>query len=106
MTNDPKTNRFMTSKVVPAVRPESTNDLKDLFEQSLAFMCEDKESSLKNGKKSRLRHASLPLHSDAADLQRRALDNAAKALATLWKISQPGRPKAPTRVMLPHRQIS
>ncbi len=98
----------MTNKTVPLItsEPVSTKDLANVFEQSVAIMCEDKDTIARNPKKSRLRRASLPLHIDPVDLQKRAMDNAAKALTALWKISKPGRPKAPRPVMVPHRQIS
>jgi len=47
--------------------------------------------ALETGKahNARLRRQTLPLRIDVATLRERALDQAAKALATLWKISGP-----------------
>jgi len=60
---------------------DSTERLKGIFDHSLAVLCETKEVSPR----------SLPLHISAADLQKRALTDAAKALTMLWKISEPRR---------------
>lgn len=98
------TNR--SSKIATDAGPESTNHLKAIFEQSLALMREDKDSKTNKPKDSRLGRALLPLHSDGDDFQKRALNNAAKALATLWKISGPKRPQLPGRAMFPDRQTS
>jgi len=76
---------------------DSTNHLKSIFDQSLAVLCEDKDSVRAWSQTERLRRGSLPLHVDAVNLRKRALDNAAKALATLWKISEPKRPKLQSR---------
>jgi len=59
----------------------STEYLKGIFDQSLAVLCESKDVSPR----------SLPLHISAADLQKRALTDAAKALTMLWRISEPRR---------------
>ena len=78
--------------------PDSTNHLKSIFDQSLALLCEDKDSVRTRSQIEWLRRrGSLPLHVDAVNLQKRALDNAAKALATLWKISRPKGPKLQSR---------
>jgi hypothetical protein len=69
----------------------STNHLKSIFDQSLETLCEGADP-VKAGSQTR-RRSSLPLHVDPINLQKRALDNAAKALASLWKISEPKRPK-------------
>jgi hypothetical protein len=66
---------------------DSTNHLKSIFDQALAVLCEHNDSVRPRSQTERLRRGSLPLHIDAVSLQKRALDNAAKALATLWKIS-------------------
>lgn len=79
--------------------PESTNELRSIFEQSVAVLCEGKPGASKDSRGVRIRHNSLPLHTDAADIQKRALDAAAKALASLWRISEPARAKLPGRVM-------
>jgi hypothetical protein len=58
-----------------------SNHLKNVFEQSLAVLSEDADAGVE-----RKNRRSLPLHMDAANLQKRALENAANALANLWKI--------------------
>jgi hypothetical protein len=57
----------------------SPSQLKNVFDQSLAILCEGAGSK-------RVRRSSLPLHIDAVSLQKRALSDAANALAALWKI--------------------
>ena len=87
-----------THKTALNRQSNSTHHLKNIFEQSLAVLrSKDNDTATKNTHNGRLRLHSLPLHMDAADLQKRALDDAAKALATLWKISEPGRPKLQVR---------
>jgi hypothetical protein len=76
---------------------DSTNHLKSIFDQSLAVLCEGKNTVKTGSQPERLLRSSLPLHVDVVNLQKRALDNAAKALATLWKISKPKRPKLQSR---------
>jgi len=66
----------------------NTAHLKNVYEQSLAMLSDFKQNS------KGLRSA-VPLHIDAASLQKRALDDAAKALATLWKVPSPGRLNSP-----------
>src|SRR6266436_4640 len=61
---------------------DSTNHLKSVFDQSLAVLCEDKDSVRARSQTEWSRRGSLPLHVDAVNLQKRAFDNAAKALAT------------------------
>jgi hypothetical protein len=60
--------------------------LKNIFDHSLAILC-DGASSV------RVRRSLLPLHIDAVSLQKRALSDAANALAALWKISANRSPK-------------
>ena len=80
--------------IVPVTdEADSTNQLKSIFDQSLAVLCEGKDTVKTGSQTERLRRRSLPLHVDPVNLQKRALDNAAKALATLWKISEPKRAK-------------
>jgi hypothetical protein len=64
----------------------STNHLKNIFDHSLAILCE-------GGGSARVRRSFLPLHIDAVSLQKRALSDAANALAALWKISANRSPK-------------
>jgi hypothetical protein len=64
----------------------SANHLKNIFDQSLAILCEDADAV-------RVRRSSLPLHIDAVNLQKRALSDAANALAALWRISENKSPK-------------
>jgi hypothetical protein len=77
----------------PAAAADSANHLKNVFEQSLAALSQETEAPAKRWQKIR---RSLPLHASAAELQKRALDNAASALASLWKISGPARVKPRT----------
>jgi hypothetical protein len=72
---------LMMNKIAVESDIDSTEHLKEIFDQSLAVLCETKEVSPR----------SLPLHIRAADLQKRALTDAAKALTMLWKISEPRR---------------
>jgi hypothetical protein len=71
----------MMNKIAVKSDIDSTEHLKGIFDHSLAVLCEGKEVSPR----------SLPLHISAADLQKRALTDAAKALTMLWKISEPRR---------------
>ena len=84
----------------------STNHLKSIFDESLAVLCEDNDSVRARPQTEWLRRGSLPLRVDAVNLQKRALDNAAKALATLWKISGPKRTKLQSRVTQYSRSTS
>jgi hypothetical protein len=99
----------MTNDIAGKQQSGSTNQLKSIFEQSLAVLCDDKPQNgsvmTKNPQKIRIRRDFLPLHIDAANLQKRALDNAAKALAALWNISEPGRAKPPCRAMNPNKKM-
>jgi hypothetical protein len=96
----------MTVTVPVTDESDSTNQLKSIFDQSLAVLCEG-EDTVKSGLQSeRLPRKSLPLRIDAVNLQKRALDNAAKALATLWKISEPKRTKLQSRVTQYSRSTS
>jgi hypothetical protein len=93
------TNQLVVQQMVQQ-QTESTNHLKSVFEQSLAALREDNNAVItKTRPNVSVRCNCLPLHVDPANLQKRALDDAAKALAALWKISQPGRCKLPARVM-------
>ena len=83
--------------VTVTAESDSTNHLKSIFDQSLAVLCEDNDSVRAWSHTEWLGRGSLPLHVDAVNLQKRALDNAAKALATLWKISEPTRRKPQDR---------
>jgi hypothetical protein len=77
-------------------QPESTNRLKSIFDQSLEVLCNDKDASPQAGNPQK-RCASLPLHIDATNLHKRALEEAAKALTTLWNISGTRRAKLQSR---------
>lgn len=61
-------------------KPSSANNLKKVFDQSVAILCDGANSV-------RVRRSSLPLHIDAFNLQKRAMSDAASALAALWKIT-------------------
>jgi hypothetical protein len=78
----------MNNPVVSHI-PESSTRLKNAYEESLAVLSETKDG--RNEKQSaRSFRNSMPLHIDAVSLQKRALDDAARALATLWKVPAHG----------------
>ena len=72
---------------------DATSNLKNQVEQSVALLCEGQDSA--PAPAGRAQRSSLPIHIDVAYLQKGALVDAAKALATLWKV--PSRTKAPSR---------
>jgi hypothetical protein len=76
-----------------AKQNDETTHLKNVYEQSLALLS-GSEDGTKTRRSTILRNA-VPLHIDAADLQKRALDAAAKALATLWKVPAGARLNGP-----------
>ena len=82
----------MTNEVTASQHSGSANHLKNIFDQSLAILCEGANSV-------RVRRSSLPLHVDAVNLQKRALSDAANALAALWKIPEPKSPKLQSRAI-------
>jgi hypothetical protein len=82
----------MTNAVTLNGTSGSKTHLKDMFDQSLAILCEGAGSV-------RIRRSFLPLHIDAANLQKRALSDAADALAALWKISKARSPKLQSRAI-------
>jgi hypothetical protein len=82
----------MMREPVSAVQPESANQLKNVFEQSLAVLCEDEGGVAKDAHSLPIRQRGVP---QQADVRKRALNDAANALASLWKISGPGRGKIP-----------
>jgi hypothetical protein len=100
----------MTNDIAGKQQSESTSQLKSIFEQSLAVLRDDKPQNrnvtTKNPPNVRIRPDFFPLHIDPANLQKRALDNAAKALAALWKISEPGPTKPPFRAMNPNKKMA
>lgn len=81
----------MTNAVTLTEKSGSTTHLKDIFDQSLAI--------LEGASSARVRRSCLPLHIDAANLQKRALSDAADALAALWKISTTRSPKLQSRAI-------
>lgn len=76
--------------------PDPTTHLKNVYEQSLAVLSESRHGRSKK-QPTRLLHSSVPLHIDAVSLQKRALNDAAKALATLWKVPSHGQARLCTR---------
>jgi hypothetical protein len=101
---------MLTNQSAGNKQAESTHHLKSVFEQSLAVLREDNNNKIKNEHKNvvnktrsplRARRDFLPLHIDPANLQKRALDDAAKALAALWKISE----TAPRQTVRPDRRF-
>jgi hypothetical protein len=81
---------IMMREPASVMKPESTNQLKNVFEQSLAVLCEDENVAAKDAHSLPIRHRSIH---PQADVRKRALNDAANALASLWKISGPGRGK-------------
>ncbi len=77
---------------VPAsvVKSESTNQLKNVFDQSLAVLCGDESVVAKDAHSLPIRQRGVP---QQADVRKRALNDAVHALASLWKISGSGRGK-------------
>jgi hypothetical protein len=97
---------LMTNDLAAKQGTESIHHLKCIFEQSLAVLGEDKKNlNIKKGIRPHepVRRDFLPLHIDPANLQKRALDDAAKALAALWKIPETGRTKPGPRAIVSHR---
>jgi hypothetical protein len=74
----------MMNKAIVGNEVTSAANLQGIFDHSLAVLCDSKEVSPR----------SLPIHISAAELQKRALTDAAKALTMLWKISEPRRVKS------------
>ncbi len=74
----------MTSATIVKETPDSTNQLKKVVEQSLAMLGEGNDAP-----RTEVCRRSLPLYVDAANRQKVALLSAAKALASLWKVSKP-----------------
>jgi hypothetical protein len=82
----------MATSTIENGNTEFTNQLKEKVKQSVALLCETEDAkSAPSGR------SSLPIHIDAAYLQKGAIADAAHALATLWKV--PTRAKLPNRVM-------
>jgi hypothetical protein len=76
----------MANAPAPTEKSGSANHWKDIFDQSLAILCDGANSVP-------MRRSYLPLRIDAVTLQKRALSSAADALAALWKISETRAPK-------------
>ena len=93
----------MIHKTAVNEKCDSPKHLANIFEQSLAVWCEGRKALTANRQTGRALRDSLPVYLDAASLQKRALDDAAKALATLWKIEEPGRARLPRRTVQPAR---
>jgi len=93
----------MINKTAGDEKCDSAKHLTNIFEQSLAVLCDGKKALTANRPIGRALRNSLPVYIDAASLQKRALDDAAKALATLWKIEEPGRAKLHSRTPQPVR---
>lgn len=83
----------MANRIIANQQSDSPNHLKNIVEQSLDVLREDKESEAAAAQKIPLRRRSLPIHFDVVNHKRRALLEAANALATLWKIPEPRRVK-------------
>lgn len=70
----------MANTTIARKQSDSSNQLKNIVEQSLAMLRENEASKVEKCQKW------LPLHVDAANREKVALVSAAKALASLWKI--------------------
>jgi hypothetical protein len=70
----------MRNGKTPTESSSSPSHLKSIFDQSLAILCHAEDSV-------RVSRRSLPLRIDAMSLEKQAQSDAARALATLWKIS-------------------
>jgi hypothetical protein len=81
---------------------DSANRLNRIFHQSLAVLRETSNSHSNAGISCTTRR-SLPIYLDETTLQKRALDDAAAALAKLWKVPESGRAKPLIRVLHPAR---
>ncbi len=89
---------------MPNAEPDSTSQLKSIFDQSLAVLSENKTNAKPlKGQKIRNLRLTLPIHVDPVNLQKRALDEAAKALTSLWNISDPRRARLPGRPLPSNR---
>jgi hypothetical protein len=87
----------MNNQAVPQENPESVIHLKTVFEKSLAVLSEGKDALTKDTRIGRASRSSTPIRINAVDLQKRALDDAAHALATLWKVHELGRARVQIR---------
>jgi hypothetical protein len=72
---------------------DSKDHLKSVVEQSLAILNQNKDAARTDASRRR----SLPVYVNAANLQKVAVVSASNALASLWKISAPGRAERPPR---------
>ena len=93
----------MINSIAGNEKRDSSKHLANIFEQSLAVLCDGKKALTARRPIGRALRNSLPVHLDDASLQKRALEDAAKALATLWKIEEPGRTKLGGRTTVPAR---
>jgi hypothetical protein len=93
----------MIDKTVANENCDSAKRLANIFEESLAVLCDGKKALTGTRQTARTLRNSLPVYLDATRLQKRALDDAAKALATLWKIEEPERAKPSSRTTHPLR---
>ena len=98
-----KAAKIMIDKTAGNEKCDSAKHLANIFEQSLAVLCDGKKALTANRPIGRALRNSLPVYIDAVSLQKRALDDAAKALATLWNIEEPGRAKLGHRPAQPAR---
>jgi hypothetical protein len=93
----------MMREQASAVKPESTDQLRNVFDQSLAVLCEDKGVVARDAHNLPIRQREVP---QQADVRKRALNDAANALASLWKISGPGRGKLSRDEVRSSRNVS
>ena len=98
-----KAAQIMIDKTAGNEKHDSAKHLTNIFEQSLAVLCDGKKALAEKRTIGRALRNSLPVYLDAASLQKRALDDAAKALAALWKIEEPVRAKLGNRPAYPVR---
>ena len=83
----------MTNRMKPDLTSTSINQLKTIFDQSVTVLCQVPESEKTEEQTYKLHSSLLPIHLDPVSLRKRALRDAADALAILWKISRPVRAK-------------
>jgi hypothetical protein len=82
----------MMREPASVVKLESMIQLKSVFEQSLAVLCDDAGVVEKAAYSLPIRQRGTPRQ---AEVRKRALHDAANALASLWKISGSGCGKLP-----------
>jgi hypothetical protein len=79
----------MHTQMITTQTVNQATQLKNIFDRSLAVLSESRAAAATTKGPAKLLHgSSMPIRIDAVSLQKRALDDAARALATLWKVSE------------------